>query len=166
MEVTVVTAIVSAVAITTLATVSYSQLRALRRQMVFNNFLKLMDGLDDEQARKDREVIYRLAGSGIDDELVQKIDTDVTERHAKYAVERTIKNLDKVGYVLLRGYGRRQEAPAWIWERTLAMWQRLEPFVKCFRKHPGRNTYALYFEQLARESEKHLKNRPATGPVR
>lgn len=166
MEATVVTAIVSAVAITTLATVSYSQLRALRRQMGFNNFLKLMDELDDEQARKDREVIYRLAGSGIDDELVQKIDTDVTERHAKYAVERTIKNLDKVGYVLLRGYGRRQEAPAWIWERALVMWQRLEPFVKCFRKHPGRNTYALYFEQLAREAEKHLKNRPATGPVR
>ena len=67
MEVTVVTAIISAVAITTLATVSFSQLRALRKQMVFNNFLKLMDELDDEQARKDREVIYRLAGSGIDD---------------------------------------------------------------------------------------------------
>jgi len=158
MEATVITAIISAAAITTLATVSFSQLRALRRQMVFNNFLKLMDELDDEQARKDREVIYRLAGSGI--------DTDVTERHAKYAIERTIKNLDKVGYVLLKGYGRRKEAPAWIWERTLAMWQRLEPFVKCFRKHPGRNTYALYFEQLALEAEKYMKSQPATGPVK
>ena len=166
MEATVITAIISAAAITTLATVSFSQLRALRRQMVFNNFLKLMDELDDEQARKDREVIYRLADSGIDDEVVRKIDTDVTERHAKYAIERTIKNLDKVGYVLLKGYGRRKEAPAWIWERTLAMWQRLRPFVKCFRKHPGRNTYALYFEQLALEAEKYMKSRPATGPVK
>ena len=154
MELTVIATIVSASAISVLASVSFSQLRALRRQMNFDTFLKLMDDLDDEQARKDREIIYRLVDTGITDELVRKVDTDTAERHTKYAVERTIKNLDKVGFVLLRGHGRKEEAPEWIWERALAMWQRLEPFVRCFRGQPGRKTYAIYFEALAKDAER------------
>jgi len=157
MELALITTIVSAAAISVLASVSFSQMRALRRQMNFDTFLKLMDDLDDEQARKDREIIYQLVNAGITDELVKKIDTDTTERHTKYAIERTIKNLDKVGFVLLRGHGRRKEAPAWIWERALVMWQRLEPFVRCFRGQPGRKTYAIYFEELAKEALRHVE---------
>ena len=156
MDLAVVTTIVSAAAISVLASVSFSQMRALRRQMNFDTFLKLMDDLDDEQARKDREIIYHLVNAGITDELVKKIDTDVTERHTKYAIERTIKNLDKVGFVLLKGHGRSKEAPAWIWERSLAMWQRLSPFVACFRGQPGRRAYAIYFEELANEAQRHI----------
>jgi hypothetical protein len=160
MEPTIITTIVSTAAISILASISFTQFRALRRQMSFGAVLKLMDDLDDEQARKDRELIYRLVSQGVTPELVTRIDADVTERHNKYAIERTIKNLDKVGFVLLRGYGRREEAPAWIWERALNMWQRLEPFVTHFRTQPGRKTYALYFEELAKEAEKRMgKNR-------
>jgi hypothetical protein len=157
MELALITTIVSAAAISVLVSVSFSQMRALRRQMNFDTFLKLMDDLDDEQARKDREIIYQLVNAGITDELVKKIDTDTTERYTKYAIERTIKNLDKVGFVLLRGHGRRKEAPAWIWERALVMWRRLEPFVRCFRGQPGRKTYAIYFEELAKEALRHVE---------
>jgi hypothetical protein len=159
MELTLITTIVSASAISVLAVVSFSQMRALRRQMTFSTFLKLMDELDDERARKDREVIYRLVKGGVDNEIVVKIDTDVTERHTKYAIERTIKNLDKVGFVLLRGYGRHEEAPAWIWERALVMWQRLEPFVVHFRGKPGRRTYAIYFEELAKKAARRMEKK-------
>ena len=123
METTTVLAIVSAAAISTLASISFYQLRSLRKQMSFSTFLKLMDDLDDEQARKDREIIYRLSSKGddflrnmealpIEEDIIIRIATEVTERNNRYALERTIKNLDKVGYVLLKGPGRKTEAPA------------------------------------------------------
>ena len=157
MELTIITTIVSALAISVLAGVSFSQMRALRRQMTFSTFLKLMDDLDDELARKDREIIYRQLDTGVTDEVVRRIDTEATEKYVKYAIERTIKNLDKVGFVLLKGYGRKEEAPAWIWERALIMWQRLGPFVRYFRSQPGRTTYAIYFEELAEEAARRMK---------
>lgn len=160
MEPTIITTIVSTAAISVLASMSFTQFRALRRQMSFSVVLKLMDDLDDEKARKDRELIYRLVSQGVTEELVTRIDTDVTERHNKYAIERTIKNLDKVGFVLLRGYGRPEEAPAWIWERAFNMWRRLAPFVAHFRTQPGRTTYALYFEELAKEAERRMGKKP------
>ena len=168
MDTTTVLAIISAVAISTLASISFRQLRSLRKQMSFNTFLKLMDDLDDEQARKDREIIYRLSSKGDDflrnmeaipigEDAVIRIATDVTERNTRYALERTIKNLDKVGYVLLKGPGKRNEAPIWIWERALAMWYRLEPFIRYVRNRPGRKNYAIYFEELAKDAERNLK---------
>ena len=136
--------------------------------MSFSTFLKLMDDLDDEQARKDREIIYRLSSKGddflrnmeaipIEEDAVIRIATDVTERNTRYALERTIKNLDKVGYVLLKGPSNKNEAPIWIWERALAMWYRLEPFVRYVRDRPGRKNYAIYFEELAKDAERNLK---------
>ena len=168
MDTTTVLAIISAVAISTLASISFWQLRSLRKQMSFNTFLKLMDDLDDEQARKDREIIYRLSSKGddflrnmealpIEEDVIIRIATEVTERHNRHALERTIKNLDKVGYVLLKGPGRKTEAPVWIWERALAMWYRLEPFVRYIRDRPGRKNYAIYFEELAKDAERNLK---------
>jgi hypothetical protein len=129
-----------------------------------------MDDLDDEQARKDREIIYRLSGKGdeflrnmealpIEEDVVTQIATDVTQRNTRHALERTIKNLDKVGFVLLRGRGKKQEAPVWIWERALAMWSRLEPFVRYVRKRPGRQNYAIYFEELAEYAARRINYR-------
>ena len=171
MDLTTILAIISAVAISALASVSFSQLRSLRKQMSFNTVLKLMDDLDDEQARKDREIIYRLSSKGddflrnmeaipINNDLIIKIATDVTERHTRYALERTIKNLDKVGFVLLKGHGKKNEAPVWIWERASAMWSRLEPFVRYVRTRPGRQNYAIYFEEFAKYADKHVKIKP------
>ena len=168
MNTTTILTIISAVAISTLASISFYQLRSLRKQMSFSTFLKLMDDLDDEQARKDREIIYRLSSKGddflrnmealpIEEEVIIRIATEVTERNTRYALERTIKNLDKVGYVLLKGSGRKNEAPVWIWERALAMWYRLEPFIRYVRNRPGRKNYAIYFEELAKEAERNLK---------
>ncbi len=160
MDPTIITTIVSTAAISVLASMSFTQFRALRRQMSFSVVLKLMEDLDDEKARRDRELIYHLVNQGTTEELISQIDIDVTERHTKYAIERTIKNLDKVGFVLLRGYGQPEEAPAWIWERAINMWQRLAPFVAHFRTQPGRKTYALYFEELAKEAEKRMGMKP------
>ena len=171
MDITTTLAIISTVALSTLAGVSFSQLRSLRKQMSFNTVLQLMDGLDDEQARKDREIIYRLSGKGdwilsnmeaipIEEDTIMKIATEVTERNTRYALERTIKNLDKVGFVLLKGRGKKNEAPIWIWERALAMWCRLEPFVKYVRNQPGRKNYAIYFEELAKYAERSIKSNP------
>lgn len=168
MDLTTILAIISAIAISTLASVSFSQLRSLRKQMSFNTVLKLMDDLDDEQARKDREIIYRLSNKGddflrnmealpIEEDIIIKIATDVTERNTRYALERTIKNLDKISFVLLKGYGKKEEAPIWIWDRALAMWSRLEPFVRYVRQQPGRENYAIYFEALAKDAGENLK---------
>ena len=158
MEISFIQPIVSAIALAALAIVSFWQLRALRRQMTFDTFLKLMDDLDNEQTRKDREIIYRLTREGVTEEVTTRVATDVTERNTKYAIERTVKNLDKVGFILLRGHSRRKEAPIWIWERAVNMWARLEPFVYSFRKQPGRRCYAIYFEELAIEARKYIKN--------
>ena len=176
MDLANIVAIISAVAITTLASVSFSQLRALRKQMSFSTFLKLMDDLDDEQARKDRELIYRLSNQGeeflsnmepipIDKDVIIKIATDGTERNTRYALERTIKNLDKVGFVLLKGHGKKTEAPIWIWDRAMAMWVRLEPFVRYVRTRPGRQNYAIYFEALAKNAKRNIKETPKLIPV-
>ena len=169
MDITTTLAIISVAALSTLASVSFSQLRSLRKQVSFNTVLKLMDDLDDEQARKDREIIYRLSGKGedflrnmealpIEEDIIIKIATDVTERNTRYALERTIKNLDKIGFVLLKGHGRKKEAPVWIWERALAMWSRLEPFIRYVRTRPGRKNYAIYFEALAKEAKRSIKS--------
>ena len=169
MDITTMVAIISAAAITALASVSFSQLRSLRKQISFNTFLTLMDNLDDEQARKDRAIIYQLSHKGedvlhhteaipIEEDVVTKIATDVTQRNTRYALERTIKNLDKVGFVLLKGHSRKKEAPIWIWDRALAMWHRLEPFVKYVRTQPGRQNYAIYFEELAKYAEGNIKS--------
>jgi len=170
-DTTTILAIISAVAISTLASISFRQLRSLRKQMSFTTFLKLMDDLDDEQARKDREIIYRLSSKGddflrnmeaipIEEDAVIRIATEVTERNTRYALERTIKNLDKVGYVLLKGPSKKEEAPIWIWERALAMWYRLGPFVRYVRNRPGRQNYAIYFEELAKYAKKTTKSGP------
>ena len=168
MDVAIIATIVNAAAITTLASVSYSQLRALRQQMSFSTFLKLMDDMDGEQASHDREVIYTLSGKGeeflsnmeplpIDKDLIIQIATDPSKRETRNSLERTIKNLDKVGYVLLRGHGKKHQAPRWIWDRSLAMWCRIKPFVEYVRTRPGRQNYAIYFEALAEEAAKNLK---------
>ena len=95
----------------------------------------------------------------IEEDVVARIATEVTERNNRYALERTIKNLDKVGYVLLKGPSKKEEAPIWIWERALAMWCRLEPFVRYVRNRPGRQNYAIYFEELAEYAKKTVESR-------
>jgi hypothetical protein len=170
-DTTSILAIISAAAISTLASISFRQLRSLRKQMSFSTFLKLMDDLDDEQARKDREIIYRLSSKGddflrnmealpIEEDAVIRIATEVTERNTRYALERTIKNLDKIGYVLLKGPSKKEEAPVWIWERALAMWHRLEPFIRYIRNRPGRQNYGIYFEELAKYAQNTMKSNP------
>ena len=61
--------------------------------------------------------------------------------------------------IYLTGLGCKREEVHDVWERALAMWSRLEPFVKYVRKRPGRQNYAIYFEELAEHAARRINYR-------
>src|SRR4030042_139524 len=128
-----------------------------RKARDYSVMLRILDEIDNDKARKDREYIYALADRGRIDfnDIPEVLDQIGQER--VHSIERTINAIDNAGFFLKTGYSSYTKTPQWIWEMTNEMWKRLEPFVNYFRTQPGRRKgYAEYFEQLAKEALKHI----------
>ncbi|MBM4446469.1 MAG: hypothetical protein FJ023_03840 [Chloroflexi bacterium] len=129
-----------------------------RKARDYSVMARIIDTVDNDKAREDRNYIYTLVDKGhLDFKNIPKI-LDQIGRERVHSIERTINALDNVGFFLKTGYSSYSEAPQGIWQMANAMWERLEPFINHFRTQPGRQKgYAEYFEQMAKEALKHLK---------
>ncbi len=128
-----------------------------RKARDYSVMAKILDMLDNDKARKDREYIYTMADKGgLDFYNIPKV-IDQVGKEKLDCIERTINAFDNLGYLLITGYSNYQDSPTWVWETTSEMWKRLNPFIYYFRTQPGRRKgYAESFELLFKEAQKRI----------
>jgi len=145
--------ILSGIAVVISGVVAYIHIKnrdESRRARDFNTMLRILEEVDNETARKDRQFIYELSRDKSKDwSNIPKIIEGIGNERVQ-SIERTINKLDNICFFLDKGYSWDEEPPKWIWETTVEMWDRLEPLIKYFRTQHGRQSgYAVYFERFA-----------------
>ena len=151
---TVLTGLLMAAAVAA-AIVGWKNLRILRGQFRQNTFLSLLRELSEENARKNRQLIFQNlpSSSQVTNIKAGILRDDPSIQRYKDAIEETVSCLDRVGFFLLKEDPKlKDEAPKFIWEITSQMWARTEWYVS--HRRQVSKEYGKYFEKLNKEAEK------------
>jgi len=155
--VSVVAVVFSGIAVVISCVVAYVHIKnrdESRRARDFNTMLRILEEVDNETARKDRQFIYALSRDKSKDwSNIPKIIEAIGNERVQ-SIERTINKLDNICFFLDKGYSWGEEPPKWIWETIIEIWERLGPFIEYFRTQPGRQSgYAVYFERFTQKAK-------------
>ena len=134
-------------------------LSVIREQNRRNTFLALLTELAQPETRANREKVYQ--SLKIESDLNQialitgiiehgrESGREDPEKTLQIAIESTISCMDRIGFFLQHGGDEKlkEEAPDWIWDITIDIWDRVGSYVSHIQK--TKPSHGKYFRELA-----------------